>query len=633
MKKILIFTSLALTLCFAGCKKDSEFLDVQPFEVLPLGLSFSDPNQVISIIGDLYNRVADVTAFKNGWESFSGYGEMVPSTFGFVSVQRNGWGFGEWSNWDYGYIREINLFIERATAATALSPAEQARFIAEGRFLRAAHYFELVKRMGGVPLITKSLLYDYNGDPTPIQYPRAKESEVYDFIISEMQAIRPTLPADLRTKDRATRAAALAMECRAALYAGSIAKYGATTPQVTLSGGEVGIPANLASGYYTKALDAAKILIAGTAGGYNLYNTFPTNKAQNFAALFVENADKAGNVETIWIEDYKIRSGKTHGYTIQNQPINGAEEVEGGRINPSLNLVQSFELLDNTFAPLPIGTTAAPIYYDNPLDLFANRDPRLAGTVVLPGSQGKNRPVDIFAGYQLGNGTVVTGSSLGALGQLPGIAGDVQLVGRDGPLDAREYAAQSGFYIRKFVDPATGSGSRGTGSEVPWIRYRFAEVLLNAAEAAFELGQTADATTYINRVRTRAGFTVPLTAAQITFARIVNERRVELAFEGHLLFDQKRWRQAHIVWDGASMNATELVANIGDPKKRNTQPFALWPYKIHNPGQPNHNKWIFKIVKNSIVTGSERFQFGNYYSEINAGILANNPKLVRQPNQ
>jgi len=71
--------------------------------------------------------------------------------------------------------------------------------------------------------------------------------------------------------------------------------------------------------------------------------------------------------------------------------------------------------------------------------------------------------------------------------------------------------------------------------------------------------------------------------------------------------------------------------NIGDSKKRRTQPFALWPYRIHNPGSPNHDKWIFKIVKNSIVTGANRFQFGNYYSEINTTILANNPKLSDNP--
>ena len=634
MKKILSLAALSLLLGMAGCKKDSEFLNVRPFAILTTDQTFSDAAQAVSVVADLYNRQLDMTAFKFGWESFIDPGEAVPSTFGHITVQRNGWGFGEWSNWDYGYIREINLFIERATAATTISEADQKRFIAEGRFLRAAHYFEMVKRMGGVPLIKESLLYNNSGDPSYLQFPRAKESEVYDFIISEMEAIKVDLPIALRTKDRATRAAALAMKTRAALYAGSIAKYGATTPQVSLTGGEVGIPANMANGYYQTALDAAKEIISGSAGGYSLYNKFPTNPAQNFASLFVENADKAGNTETIWIEDYKIRSGKSHGFTIQNQPIFGAEEVEGGRVNPSLNLVQTFELLNNSFAPLRIKDSSGnPIYYNDPLELFANRDARLAGTVVLPGSLGKNRPVDIYAGFQLADGSIVSGPSLGFIGKLPGSTQDVKLVGSDGPLNAREYSAQSGFYLRKFVDPAVGSGSRGTGSEVPWIRYRYAEVLLNAAEASFELGFLPEAAGYLNQVRTRAGFTTPLTAANVTFDRIVNERRVELAFEGHLLFDKKRWRLAHIVWDGSQMTETELVSNIGAAQKRSTQPFGLWPYKIYNPGGPNHNKWIFKIIKNSIVTGASRFQLGNYYSEINTTILANNPKIVRQPNQ
>lgn len=633
MKKQYIIPLFSLLL-LSACKKDSEFLNVPPFNVLTTEQSFSDPSQAISIVADLYNRVVDITSFDLGWESFIEPGEAVPSTFGHVTVQRNNWPFGEWNNWDYGYIREINLFIERASATTVLSADDKKRFVAEGRFLRAVQYFELVKRMGGVPLITQSLTYDYSGDASSLQFPRAKEHEVYDFVISELEAIKNDLPVSTSTKDRATKATALAVQARAALYAGSIAKYGATTPQVSLPGGEVGIPASMANDYYTKALSAAQQIIDGEAGNYSLYNKFPTNAAQNFANLFVDNADKAGNPETIWIEDYKLRSGKTHGFTIQNQPIFGAEEVEGGRVNPSLNLVQTFELLDNTHAPLPIADAGGnPIYYNDPLDLFANRDARLAGTVVLPGSDGKNRPVDIFAGWQLSDGSILTGPSRGFIGQLPGSSTDVKLVGSDGPINAIEYSAQSGFYIRKFVDPAVGSGSRGTGSEVPWIRYRYAEVLLNAAEAAFELGMPDEAAGYLNQVRERAGFTTPLTGADITFDLIVNERRVELAFEGHYLFDRKRWRIAHKIWDGQAMSANELVQNIGKADKRNTQPFALWPYKIHHPGHPTDGKWIFRIVKNSIVTGANLFQFGNYYSAINSTILANNPKLVTQPNQ
>src|SRR5690606_41513719 len=136
------------------------------------------------------------------------------------------------------------------------------------------------------------------------------------------------LPSDVDTKSRATKAAALAMESRAALYAASIAKYGSTTPQVSLPGGEVGIPSSKANSYYQTALTAAQEIINGEAGNYSLYMKKP-DLADNFASIFY---DKIGNNEAIFVEDYKLQSGKVHGFTISNQPRYGAEEEEGGRI-------------------------------------------------------------------------------------------------------------------------------------------------------------------------------------------------------------------------------------------------------------------------------------------------------------
>lgn len=636
MKKYFLITTLALV-SLGGCKRDSEFLNVQTFSILTNEQAFSDPAQVLSIMADLYNRQVDFSSFTTptlggSWLSFSDFSESFPSENAQAGiVQRNSWGFGEWATWDYNYIRDLNLFIERATEAKTLSEGEKARFISEARFLRANYYFELAKRMGGVPLITKSLSYDFKGDPSYLQQARAKESDIYDFVISEAEAIKGLLPANLADKSRASKGAALAMEARAALYAGSIAKYGINTPQVSLTGGEVGIPSSRATGYYTTALKAAQEIINGSAGPYALYKVQP-NLSENFASIFLDKSN--ANPETIWVQDFKIRSGRVSEFTIRNQPRFGAEEEEGGRINPSLNLVQSFEKLDNTFAPLPIKDALGnPILYTNPADLFAGRDARLAGTVMIPGSSFKNRAVDIFAGVQLADGTVITGDDRGAQKVLPGMTTPTQVVGFDGPVSGKEHSAQTGFYLRKYVDPSPGAGSRGTGSEKPFIRYRFAEVLLNAAEAAFELGQPAVAAGYMNQVRARAGLIIPLTPGEITFDRIVHERRAELSFEGHVLFDRKRWRIAHIVWDGVKMTETDLLSNIGQATKRNTQPYALWPYKYYEPSSPNNGKWLFKIILPSLVTGANRFQLGNYYSAIDVNIMGNNPKLVRQPNQ
>lgn len=634
MKKILSAAILfILLLGNAGCKKDSEFLDVPPIGILPNDVTFSDPALVLSVLGDLYNRQLDFSGLDNGWASFADFSESFPSENGSYGIVRNtSWGYGSWSTWDYTYIRELNLFIQRDSAATALPAADKARFLAEGRFLRANYYFEMVKRMGGVPLITSPL--DYNegkAELAALQIPRAKESDIYDFVINEMEAVKNQLPADVNVKSRATKAAALAVKSRAALYAGSIAKYGVNTPQVVLPGGEVGIPAARAAAYYTTALAAAKEIIDGNAGAYKLYQSLP-DPSENFAALFLDKSSL--NQEAIWIEDFRV-GGRTHAFTTNDQPYSISDEGgDAGRLDPSLNLVGNFEKLDGTFAPLPTTDGSGnPIYYTNPEDIFAGRDGRLKGTALIPNGLFKGKRVDIWAGYQLADGSIVTSDEAGVPKALPGTSTPIQVVGKDGPISGLEFRTQTGFYARKYLDPTVGSGRRGRGSDVAYIRYRYAEILLNAAEAAFELGQGAVAAGYMNQVRARAGLTVPLTTAEITFDRIVHERRVELAFEGHILFDYKRWRIAHQVWDGAPTNLTDLLTNLGKAAQRSTQPWGLWPYKYYNPSSPNNGKWIFKEVKPPVVTGFNTFRFGNYYSQIGDNLIAANPKLIRQPNQ
>ena len=632
MKKIISIALLGLLTAFAGCKKDSDFLNIDPTSILNNQQAFSDPQQVVSILANLYSRQVDFTSFNNGWGSFVDFGESFPSDGGaYGIVQRNNWGYGSWGEYNYGYIRELNLFIQRDSAATTLSAPDKAGFLAEGRFLRANYYFEMVKRMGGVPLILKPLLYDFSGDPTYLQEPRAKESDIYDFVISEAEAIKGDLPAGVGDRSRATKGAALAMEARAALYAGSIAKYGTSTPLVSLPGGEVGIPAAKSTAYYTIALRAAEEIIKGT-DGYSLYLANPANLSDNFANLFLDKSNK----EVIFEQDYKVKTSAVHGFTVADQPFSSGEESansDAGRINPSLNLVESFEKLDNTYAPLVTTIGGNPAYYTNQLDIFAGRDARLAGTVILPGSSFKGQPVDIWAGYKLADGTVLTNQDASKLVPLPGTTAAVQVLGKDGPYNGNANRTQSGFYIRKYLDPTPGAGSRGTGSSVAFIKYRYAEVLLNAAEAAFELGQSALAATYINLVRARAGLIIPLATGEITFDRIVHERRVELAFEGHILFDMKRWRLAHIVWDGQKMTVADLLSNIGSATKRNTQPYGLWPYKYYNLASPNNGKWTYDVVLPSLVTGAPKFEFGNYYSAIDNGIISSNPKIVKQPNQ
>ena len=575
-------------------------------------------------LADLYGRNSDYAYNREDFANF------FPSHGGYNAAERRDYEYERWSVWDYVYIRDLNVFIDRVGKADVIEVNLRNRFLAEARFIRALVYFRHVIRMGGVPLITEPLEYDFSGDPSYLQFPRAKEKEIYDFIISELDAVKGDLPDDPSLKSRATWGAAVAYKSRAALYAGSIAKYGQTTPTVSTTGGEVGIGAGEASGYYQTALAAAEDLI--TSGGeYGLYNEFPGDPEKNFFSLFNDNS---GNSEAIFVRDY-LAEVQGNRWTMEMQP-SGTQVGSSwpSNLSPTITLVQSFEKLDNTFEPLQNKDGSGNyIVYDNLGEIFANRDHRLAASVLLPSGEFRGIPVDIWAGWMdLNDGTIYTGSLRGEVQDLPGV-GPVQVVGLDGPIETVQRTAHTGFLIRKYLDPAPESGSDGILSGLWEMQIRYAEVLLNAAEAAFELGDASKAAGYMNQVRQRAGFVQDLDVSEITFDRIVHERYVEFIAEKHDLWDMKRWRLAHKSWNGESMTESGVISNIGDPEKVLTEFWGLWPYKVYDPGNPDHGKWIFDIHKISWSIASHNFRLGNYYSKISDDVISANPKIIKNPNQ
>ena len=98
----------------------------------------------------------------------------------------------------------------------------------------------------------------------------------------------------------------------------------------------------------------------------------------------------------------------------------------------------------------------------------------------------------------------------------------------------------TGYYLRKFVDPEV-DGLYTRGSNVPWRYFRYSEILLNYAEACIELGEEAEARTYINKIRGRVEMPEIEKSGDDLKERYRNERRVELAFEDNRFYDVRRW--------------------------------------------------------------------------------------------
>jgi len=516
MKKYISLIIIVAISIVTGCD-DDEFLTREPTGLITVEQAFENEDMIFRSLADLYGRNQD---YAYALEDFA---DFFPSYGNYAMAEIRDYPYDRWSVWDYDYIRDINLFIDRIADASEIEAEQRDRFMAEARFIRALVYFRHVKRMGGVPLITEPMEYDFSGDPSYLQRERDSEADIYNFVISELEAIKNDLPDDPALKSRATWGAAVAYKSRAALYAASIAKYGQTTPTVSTPGGEVGIPPGQASSYYNTALAAAEELI--NSGDYGLYNEYAGDPEENFRNLFIDNS---GNSEAIFVRDH-IPEVAGWRWTMEMQPA-GTQTGSSwpSNFSPTLTLVQEFEMLDNSYEPLQNKDGSGDyIIYDDLADIFAGRDPRLAASILLPSGEFRGIPVDIWAGWMdLSDGTIYTGSLLGEVKDVPGL-GSVQAVGLDGPIETLQRTAHTGFLVRKYLDPAPESGADAVLSGLWQMQIRYAEVLLNAAEAAFETGDVTKAAGYLNQVRQRAGFPTDLTPAEITFDRIVHERFVE----------------------------------------------------------------------------------------------------------
>ncbi|MCW3091482.1 MAG: RagB/SusD protein [Ferruginibacter sp.] len=314
--------------------------------------------------------------------------------------------------------------------------------------------------------------------------PRNTYDECLSFIVAELDAASTLLPLNYSAKDkgRITKGAALAVKSRALLYAAS----------------PLNNPANDLS-KWQKAADVAKAVI--DLNQYALYTDYKT--------LF---SDKAlYNSEIIWSRPYNNIVDAEEIPLILEQVLFPNGYYGFGQVDPLQNLIDQYETVNGK---LPKDD---PSY--NPQNPYVNRDPRFYATILYNGAPFKGRPVETF---------------------IP--------KGKDSPEGTLtpQNATVTGYYVRKYVDESIVNPSAANCGNTPWTFFRYAEILLNYAEAKYFLGDETTCREYINKVRSRASVNMPLVtesgAALLT--RLQHEREIELAFEEHRYFDVRRWKIA-----------------------------------------------------------------------------------------
>ncbi|WP_165021443.1 RagB/SusD family nutrient uptake outer membrane protein [Dysgonomonas sp. ZJ279] len=619
MKKAKLYIISAFVFCTAmfGC---SDFLEEEPEKIFTDEQIFTDLNMINSVLANYYGRIN----WGPSVEDIDGHAYTDEAAFSSGGIRDyrtydNNW----WRLYEYNFVRDINIFLRGLSSETAnnnidLNADIKKQYEGEARFLRAWAYFNMAKGLGGVPIVYDEIYgYESGTNVLDLQVARSTEAATYDYIIAECEAISQLLenaktnsPSDNIHAARANKWVALALKARAAIYAGSIAKY-TTTPELRLPNGEVGIPTSEASTYYQIAYDATTEIIKG--GKYSLYLKNEIDLGRNFYDLFI---NKESNPEVIWALDY-VAPGKTHGFTNNNVAYSIKGDVDANKITPILNIVEAFEYKNNRDGKLKIKDAGGDfIFYENLEDLFVNKDARLYGTIITPGSLFRS----VYISYQAGQKYLENGEWKSRVGE-PGAVNPTYglLTDQNGPTSGDQlYVSKTGFNIRKFVEENKDAATRGRGSDIWFTRFRFAEILLIAAEASLELGKPQiEVCGYINQVRSRAGIQ---NLSNVTIDDIIKENRVEFAYENHRYWDLKRWRRAHLLWNNDSESDTSMF-------------YSLFPYKVNEPGNAQNGKWVFEKVKTYTTRYPRYFEMRNYYNFFDQDWLNRNPKLVKNPFQ
>ncbi|MCX6221528.1 MAG: RagB/SusD family nutrient uptake outer membrane protein [Bacteroidia bacterium] len=590
--KTLKYLFISALICFSGqsCKN---ILEKAPLDIISDVAVWNDKAMTNSYVANLYGKMKLPSTFLPslfpldelpGDDIFIADDGSTPHTWHpefngnyiFGSLNSSG-GFKEY--WNYELIRACNVFIEKMATST-LSESIKTTLLAEVRVIRAYTYFEMVKRYGGVPLITKA--QGINDPESELFAKRNKEAEIYDFIGSEIDAVLNALPVgDI---NRFTKYGALALKSRAMLYAGSIAKYG----KVQLDG-VAGIPSGRANSYYQASYDASK-LIDGS-GVFSLYKAdiIPgdlKSYANNYYKLFITNKTPESIFEVSFIPGVRGNVAASFSYNLI-----------GNMEFPGLDFANAFEMVDGSSGVIDyanIATTDVP-------GLHKNKDPRFNATFLGEGDIWNSVVVHTHFYIIKDNGNI-----LGDRGVFYTGLNGVTLPGRG------ESDTWTGWCTKKMVKeylkgPLILDGYMGT-DDMPCLLFRLGEIYLNLAEAAQELGKSAEALKYTNLIRSRAGISQ---LSSISMKQIKQERRVELSMgEGHRWWDLRRWRDAAKSPAEGGLNGLRITKAL--------------PYYDFRDSK-------FHFETGNLESNPRVFKEAYYYLPITVARINNNKNLVENP--
>lgn len=411
----------------------------------------------------------------------------------FIGSKYQGTNRGDNKYFDIARCNNAILNIPLGTVGAEAKKKLKGQFHA----LRAIAYFDLVRIYGGVPLVLEPQ------DPNNITLEgRKSATECFKAIVNDLDSAAKLLDGVVFDEpEKLTKMAAISLKARVLLYAASPQFNPVNDPSHPYDANKWQTAFNASKDAYEACLAGGRILTL------------------NYGEIFQKKG--TANKEAIVIRPYSAKLQKRFN-TVESKARPNDEGGKGTAFIPTMNLVRSY-LMDDGF-PADVSNPK----YDATL-FWKNRDPRFEATIAYNGSSYKlsgnaNRKQWSYTGVSGGN--------------------------------------KEAFYSKKFTSPDLPRAGVDQVSEIggngfDWIDLRFAEVIINYAECANEVGNMTLAKDLIRQLRVRAGIKAGTAdyglglvgGTDIPKMRdlIMNERMIEFAFEGKRSYDLRRTRKMHLL--------------------------------------------------------------------------------------
>ncbi len=560
MKKNIFYITLAIVAIYAaGCKK-SDFLQDGSFsgtnDITEAQL-WANPDYARNFLNNVYASLTDRYSLDDGAILAAGCDEAVNSN---LNSSINTFNNGTWSavkTFDdvyasmYTGIRKANMFLEKADGS-AIIPLDE---LLPANVPANQTYESQISRLKGQAYFLRAFF----------EFELLKRYGSF-AIVTRTLTVSDNLDVPRNSFDECVKQISADCEDAISRLPLSPTEWNTTNRGRATQTAAMALKARLllyaASPQYNPGGDITKWQAAADAakrimdtGKHAIYSSYPNIWLWNNGAF---------NSETI----FATATLNTNSIEVNNAPI--SYDAANGRTNPTQELVDAFEM-KTTGKPITDATSG--YVATNP---YTNRDPRLNFAIMYNGSTFKSKTVDTYVG------------------------------GKDG-LGLNVNATKTGYYMRKYLSESAAWAGTAASVRRPWIFFRYAEVLLNYAEALNEAqgaAQTTEIIRVLNLIRDRTGVKMPLlqttnpsgnayvapTKEELR-KRIHNERRVEMCFEEQRFYDVRRWKEGEVTFNKpvTGMRIVQLTPTT----------FSYTPFTVENRTFTARN-YLFPISQNEL---------------------------------